>query len=106
MRKDPAEITREIRIKTKFSTISTYTLYYQFNIFSQNLFFIFFNDITIPETIVEMMIPNPTTQPSENSAKFVNKITPIKNTMTAMSEKITIFFDNYFNSFLKSPYFQ
>jgi len=106
MKKDPAEITREIRIKTKFSIISTHTLYYQFNVSIQNLFFIFFNDITIPEIIVDNTIPNPTNHPSENSAKLVNKITPTKNITTKMSEKITVFFDNYFNSFLKSTYFQ
>lgn len=106
MRKNPAEITREMRIKTKFSIISTHTLYHQFNVSLQNLFFIFFNDITIPEIIVESTIPNPTSQPSENRAKLVNKITPTRNITTVMSEKITIFFDNYFNSCLKSTYFQ
>jgi len=70
------------------------------------LFFIFFTDIMIPETIVEMIITSPINQGSENREEFVNKITPTKNTMTIMSEKITIFFDNYFNSFLKSTYFQ
>jgi len=60
----------------------------------------------IPETIVEMIITSPINQGSENREEFVNKITPTKNTMTIMSEKITIFFDNYFNSFLKSTYFQ
>lgn|GEM_PF-4932494 len=70
------------------------------------MFFIFFTDIMIPETIVEMIITSPINQGSENREEFVNKITPTKNTMTIMSEKITIFFDNYFNSFLKSTYFQ
>jgi len=105
-KKITAEITREIKIKVKFSTILINTLYYQFNISSQNLFFIFFNDIIIPKIIVERTIPIPTNQPSENRAKFVIKITPTRNIMTIVSEKITIFFANYFNSFLKSTYFQ
>ena len=45
-----------------------------------------------------MTIPSPINQGSENREKFVNKITPTKNIMTRVSEKITIFFDNYFNS--------